>query len=45
MDEAKTTIDILKIIYVDNRAPKEKLRTKEWLLKINQMMDLSSGKE
>ena len=39
MDERNKEIQILKIMYVDNTAPREKLRTKEWLLKINSMVD------
>lgn len=35
MDEQHATIDIVKITYADNTQPHEKLRTKEWLLKIS----------
>ena len=31
MDDTKKRVNILKIIYVDNAEPAEKLRTKEWL--------------
>jgi hypothetical protein len=39
MNEEKTKVTILKIIWTDNTKPKEKLRTKEWLLKISEIMD------
>ena len=45
MDEPNKTIHILKIMYVDNTAPMEKLRTKEWLLKMTSMVDFSISKE
>lgn len=35
MDEEHSTINVLKISYMDNSQPQEKLRTKEWLLKIS----------
>lgn len=39
MNEDKTDITIVKIIWTDNTQPKEKLRTKEWLLKISEIID------
>ena len=37
MDDPNKRVNILKIMYVDNTgsSPREKLRTKEWLLKMN----------
>ena len=37
MDDPNKRVNILKIMYVDNSgsSPREKLRTKEWLLKMN----------
>lgn len=42
MNEEKTEIHVMKVIWVDNSKPKEKLRTKEWLLKISEILDLQS---
>lgn len=39
MNEEKTHITIVKVIWSDNSSPKEKLRTKEWLVKISEIMD------
>ncbi|CDW81477.1 UNKNOWN [Stylonychia lemnae] len=39
MNEEKTQITIIKVIWTDNTQPKEKLRTKEWLLKISEIID------
>ena len=39
MNEEKTQIYIVKILWADNTQPKEKLRTKEWLLKISEMIE------
>lgn len=39
MNEEKTQIMIIKILWSDNSKPKEKLRTKEWLLKISEFID------
>ena len=39
MNEEKTEITIVKILWTDNSKPKEKLRTKEWLLKISDLID------
>ncbi len=43
MNEEKTHINIVKILYADNTQPKEKLRTKEWLLKISEFIEPSLG--
>jgi len=45
MDESKKHINILKIIHADNSAPREKLRTKEWLLKMTEMIDFKGTPE
>ena len=42
MDDANKRVNILKIMYVDNTVPKEKLRTKEWLLKMTEMIDFKA---
>ena len=42
MDDPNKRVNILKIMYVDNSTPQEKLRTKEWLLKMNQMIDFKA---
>ena len=41
MNQDKTEIVIVKIIYVNNSDPAkgEKLRTREWLEKMNELMD------
>ena len=39
MDDTKKEVVILKVMYVDASQPKEKLRTKEWLASISQMID------
>ncbi len=39
MNEEKTHISIVKILWADNTQPREKLRTKEWLLKISEFID------
>lgn len=51
MNQQKTEVKILKIIYVDNtslqnrqNAPHEKLRTKEWLERMNDIMDFRGEK-
>ena len=41
MNEEKTEITILKVLWADNSSPREKLRTREWLLKISELMDFS----
>jgi hypothetical protein len=43
MNEEKTQVTIIKVIWADNTQPKEKLRTREWLLKISELMEF--GKE
>ncbi len=40
MDETHNIINILKIMFSDNSMPK--LRTKEWLQKMNQIMDIKT---
>ena len=40
MDETHNIINIVKIIFSDNSMQKEKLRTKEWLQKMQVMMDI-----
>jgi len=40
MNEQKTEVLICKIIWIDNSQPREKLRTREWLLKISEIIDL-----
>jgi hypothetical protein len=40
MDETHNIINILKIMFSDNSMPK--LRTKEWLQKMNQIMDINA---
>lgn len=40
MDETHNIINILKIMFSDSSMPK--LRTKEWLQKINQIMDIKT---
>jgi hypothetical protein len=52
MNEEKTEILIVKIIYVNNsdfkcqtKSSEEKLRTKAWLEKISEIMDFRSLKE
>ena len=42
MNEEKSEITIYKVLWVDNTQPREKLRTKEWLLKISEFIDFSS---
>ena len=42
MNEEKTIVTVLKVIWTDNSQPKEKLRTKEWLLKISEILDFDS---
>eukprot|EP00347_Sterkiella_histriomuscorum_P005014 403358232 len=42
MNEEKTQITIIQVIWSDNTKPKEKLRTKEWLLKISEFIDSNS---
>ena len=42
MDDPNKTVNIIKIMYVDNSGPQEKLRTKEWLLKMNQIIDFKA---
>jgi hypothetical protein len=44
MNEEKTHVTIVKILWSDNTQPKEKLRTKEWLLKISDLIDSSPQK-
>ena len=50
MDEEKTEVVIVKIIYVNNtvansiKAPDQKLRTKQWLEKMNEIMDFRGFK-
>lgn len=39
MNEEKSHINIVKILWADNTQPQEKLRTKEWLLKISEFID------
>jgi hypothetical protein len=39
MNEEKSHIIIVKILWCDNTQPKEKLRTKEWLLIISEIID------
>lgn len=41
MNEEKTEITIVKVMWCDNTQPREKLRTKEWLLKISEYIDFS----
>jgi len=36
MNEEKTQVHIVKVLYADNSQPQEKLRTKEWLLKVSE---------
>lgn len=40
MDETHNIINILKIMFSDNSMPR--LRTKEWLQKMNQIMDINA---
>ncbi len=40
MDDIKKEVFILKIMYADCSQPREKLRTKEWLATIKEMIDL-----
>ena len=42
MDDPNKRVNILKIMYVDNSVPQEKLRTKEWLLKMNEIIDFKA---
>ena len=39
MDDIRKEIHILKVIFADNSQPREKLRTKEWLANISEMID------
>ena len=39
MNEEKSHITVVKILWADNTQPREKLRTKEWLLKISEMIE------
>ena len=39
MDDIKKEIHILKVIYADNSQPRAKLRTKEWLATVTEMID------
>ena len=41
MNEEKSHISIVKVLWSDNTQPKEKLRTKEWLLKISELIEPS----
>ena len=41
MNEEKTQVNIIKVIWADNTQPKEKLRTREWLLKISEIMEFN----
>ena len=43
MDDTKKRVNILKIIYVDNAEPAEKLRTKEWLQKMSSLIDFKAS--
>lgn len=43
LDEEHANVEILKVTYSDNSQPHEKLRTKEWLLKISQLYDIKTG--
>ena len=43
MNEEKTLVTIVKVVWADNTEAKEKLRTKEWLLKISEILDLDGG--
>ena len=45
MNEEKTHIIIVKILWSDNSQPKEKLRTKEWLLKISEIIEPTMSHE
>jgi hypothetical protein len=42
LDEQHSKVEILKVHYQDNSQPHEKLRTKEWLLKISQLYDIAT---
>ena len=39
MNEEKSHITVVKILWADHTQPREKLRTKEWLLKISEMIE------
>lgn len=39
MNEDMSQLVIVKVLYVNNSEPQEKLRTKEWLEKMNDIMD------
>ena len=39
MDDGKKEVHILKVMYADNSQPREKLRTKEWLAAVSEMID------
>jgi len=41
MDDTKKEIHILKVMYADNSQPREKLRTKEWLATVSEMIDFT----
>ena len=43
LDEEHSKVEILKVHYQDNSQPHEKLRTKEWLLKISQLYDIKTS--
>lgn len=46
MNEEKTQVHVVKILYADNSQPQEKLRTKEWLLKVSEyILPEESGEE
>ena len=45
MNTEKTECKVVKILYADNSAPTEKLRTKEWLDKMNEIMDFRGFKQ
>ena len=42
MDDVKKEVVILKLMYVDASLPREKLRTKEWLAAVTDMIDFET---
>ena len=39
MDDTKKQVHILKVMYADNSQPRQKLRTKEWLATVSEMIN------
>ena len=39
MDDTKKQVHILKVMFADNSQPRQKLRTKEWLATVSEMIN------